>query len=594
MKFLNALIILFILWGGVFPQKAIGFETFLGCREVLNVLKFAQSEHFSGDPFTLVNYRLAINNYVEYLDPLNLFFLESDIESFQNSPSILLKQAPRDLQRGIIPKIFMDISVVFHMRSQESFAFLSDLPNKRVTVGLKAGQMNSEYKFPDQRATTLETRNERLVEYFASWQKIYEKNDFKSGEAFVMAVRKMNGIREEAEKDTNQRLIPTHIARALLKTLDPHTNYLPKKDTKFMYEHLEGKFGGIGAELSERQNGAFVENVIPNGPAHRAGIKRGDIITHIDGKFIVRKKLEEVYETTRGPKNTPVNLRLLRDKEPLNFTINREIINYGSWRVKPEIKQTSMGSFGTLRFNTFFDGVAIDVGRRISEMINTHKIQGLVLDLRGNGGGSFDEAVDMAGLFIPQGPITALVSRGPRVKFQGAKLNTIWSGPLVVLIDESSASASELLAGALKDYGRAIIVGSAQSRGKGSMQRVTSFGDLGMVKVTKSIFMNPAGGTPQKDGIKSDVVFLQYPNAQPHFEKDKVSVLEPLKIQSYLDKPYPMMPNREELVQRLVEASLERVQKDSRWNSLGDPKQEDLYLEEATHIAEDLARISGR
>lgn len=287
-------------------------------------------------------------------------------------------------------------------------------------------------------------------------------------------------------------------------TGDPYTEYFSAKDAKNFDQQLQGtSFSGIGAQLGKDSNGNIVvESPLAGYPAEKAGLKGKDIIVKIDSKSTAGMSTDAAVKQIRGKVGTKVSLEILRGgNEYKNFTITRQNIKVPN--VKSEILDGNIGYLQIVQFST--DDDFVSQVRAAAQKFKDSGVTGVVLDLRGNPGGSLPAAVDIASIWLPEGKTVLSEKRDGRLEqTYRANGNTILSGtPTVVLIDEGSASASEIVAGALKDNGVAMLMGT-KSYGKGSVQEVLGFNDGSEMKVTVARWFRPSGQNIDKKGIKPD------------------------------------------------------------------------------------------
>ncbi|MBA4803462.1 MAG: S41 family peptidase [Brevundimonas sp.] len=292
--------------------------------------------------------------------------------------------------------------------------------------------------------------------------------------------------------------------QGMMGALDPHSNYLPPTDYSELRERTEGQYSGVGLTITAE--GGLVKIISPmdGGPAARAGVQAGDVISAIDGQSASGLTVSQVSEKLRGAVGTSVNVTFLRDgEEPREVVLTREVIKIESVSGRVE------GEFGYLRVSTFNE----NTGRELEETIARLKgenpaIKGWVLDLRNNGGGLLDAAIAVSDAFLERGEIVSQRGRKPeQIQHYFARPGDLTGGaPVVVLINYGSASASEIVAGALKDHERATIVGLT-SFGKGSVQTVIPLrgGADGALSITTARYYTPSGSSIQKIGIEPDL-----------------------------------------------------------------------------------------
>ena len=305
------------------------------------------------------------------------------------------------------------------------------------------------------------------------------------------------------EEVTDKKLVESAI-NGMLSSLDPHSSYLDEKNFKEMQVQTKGEFGGLGIEVTMENGVVKVVSPIDDTPAFKAGVKAGDYITMIDGEQVMGMTLADAVSKMRGKVGTKIKLTLVRESqpEPIELSITRDVIRIQSIRAHAE------GDIGYVRITSFSektsDGLEEAVAKLKSEVKN---MKGLVLDLRNNPGGLLDQAIDVSDAFLEKGEIVSTRDRIPEnTKRYSATAGDILGGlPIVVLINNGSASASEIVAGALQDQKRAIILGT-KSFGKGSVQTLIPLKDHGAIKLTTSRYYTPSGNSIQAKGIEPDIM----------------------------------------------------------------------------------------
>lgn len=306
------------------------------------------------------------------------------------------------------------------------------------------------------------------------------------------------------EEVTDKKLIEAAI-NGMLSSLDPHSSYLDAKSFKYMSEQTKGKFGGLGIEVTMEGGLVKVISPIDGNPAQKAGIKSGDYITAIDGQQVMGMSLDEAVSKMRGKLGTKVKLTVRRPNEkPFDVTLKRSEIKIQS--VKDEIKGGDVIYVRISSFNEDVDKMTEKAVANAQKKLK-NKAKGLVLDLRNNPGGLLDQAIAVSDLFLDQGEIVSTRSRNEEdnIKYS-AKAGDILKGlPIVVMINDGSASASEIVAGALQDHKRAIILGE-KSFGKGSVQTLIPLAKYGAMRLTTARYYTPSGRSIQAKGIEPDVV----------------------------------------------------------------------------------------
>lgn len=305
-------------------------------------------------------------------------------------------------------------------------------------------------------------------------------------------------------EDVDDKKLIEAAINGMLVSLDPHSSYLDAQNFKYMNEQTKGKFGGLGIEVTMEQSVVKVVSPIDDTPASRAGLKPGDYITNIDGENVVGMSLNDAVDKMRGKPGTKVKLTIRRvDAKPFDVTLKREEIKIQS--VKNDIKADDVIY---VRITSFSEDVDKNVEKAIKKALKDKKgkISGVVLDVRNNPGGLLDQAVAVSDLFLDQGEIVSTRSRNPEdtVRYSATAGDVTNGLPVVVLINDGSASASEIVAGALQDHKRAILLGE-KSFGKGSVQTVIPLGNYGAMRLTTARYYTPSGRSIQAKGIEPDV-----------------------------------------------------------------------------------------
>ena len=305
------------------------------------------------------------------------------------------------------------------------------------------------------------------------------------------------------EEVDDKKLIESAI-NGMLVSLDPHSSYLDAQSYKYMNEQTKGKFGGLGIEVTMENGVVKIVSPIDDTPAAKAGLKPGDYITNIDGEQVIGMSLNDAVDKMRGKVGSKVKLTIRRvGEKPFEVTLKREEVKIQS--VKNDIKS---GDVAYIRITSFSGDTDKMVEKAIKQAKKELKgnIKGVVLDVRNNPGGLLDQAVNISDLFLDKGEIVSTRSRNEEdtVRYT-AKEGDITEGlPIVVMINDGSASASEILAGALQDHKRAIILGE-KSFGKGSVQTVVPLGKYGAMRLTTARYYTPSGRSIQATGIIPDV-----------------------------------------------------------------------------------------
>ncbi len=316
-------------------------------------------------------------------------------------------------------------------------------------------------------------------------------------------------IRSDYVEDPDDTKVVESAINGMLTSLDPHSSFLNAEDFKGMQEQTKGEFGGLGIEVTMKNGLVYVVAPIDDTPAFKAGMKAGDYISHIDGEAVYGLSISEAVKKMRGKPGESIVLKLIRDgeKKPFDVTIVRDIIKIKS------VKAKQYDDVGYIRITSFTENAGKNVVKEIEKMkteLGKGKLKGIVLDMRNNPGGLLTEAISVSDAFLNSGEVVS--TRGRHAKDSqkyDANAGDVTAGlPIVVLINSGSASASEIVAGALQDHGRAVVIGE-KSFGKGSVQTVIPLASDTAIRLTTSRYYTPSGKSIQAEGITPDVEVKQ-------------------------------------------------------------------------------------
>jgi len=311
-----------------------------------------------------------------------------------------------------------------------------------------------------------------------------------------------NRVKNQYVEELTDKELVEKALNGMLQALDPHSSYMNEEVFKEMQEDTSGTFGGLGIEITTDKGFIKIISPIDDTPADKAGIQAGDYITHLNGDSVVDMNLKEAIDIMRGEVGTSITLTIIRGTEdPFDVELTRDTIKMAS------VKHRVLNDVGVLRVSTFNEQTTSGLKDSIQELEESENPPiGYVLDLRNNPGGLLTESVSVSDIFLEQGEIVSIRGREKKdVQVYSAKKgDLINQKPLVVLINEGSASASEIVAGALQDHDRAVIMGM-KSFGKGSVQTIVPI-DSGAIRLTIAKYYTPSGDSIQAVGIEPDVV----------------------------------------------------------------------------------------
>ncbi|PHS68478.1 MAG: tail-specific protease [Flavobacterium sp.] len=489
------------------------------------------------------------NNFIEGMDPLKRYFLASDIEEFS--------QYQYELDDQIKVKDLTFFNLVYTRYNKRLEDVKKIYPE---VLGIPFDYYKDENINVDYEEVPYTTSRKELKERWRKQLKFTTISNYYDliEDNGMNAKNNNNGITSEPKEPKSLKEIEKESRESsktsldeyfdfvddlerkdyfaiflniLVEEFDPHTNYFAPTERDRFDMQMSGKLEGIGARLQKKNDYIKIVEVISGGPAWRGEhIEVGDLIMKVrqedekEAVSVVGMRLDDAVKLIKGPKGTKVTLTLKRvDGSIEDETIVRDVVELEETYAKSTLINKDGKNFGLINLPQFyFDmdnykerNAASDVKKEIIRL-KKEGMEGLIIDLRNNGGGSLRTAVDMAGLFIKEGPIVQVASSGSKKEVLKDRDKGIeWEGPLVILVNELSASASEILAAAMQDYKRAIIIGSKQSYGKGTVQnlldlnqwlRKNDMGDMGALKLTTQKFYRVNGGSTQLEGVKSDVV----------------------------------------------------------------------------------------
>ncbi len=393
-------------------------------------------------------------------------------------------------------------------------------------------------------------------------------------------------IRNEYVEDVETSDLVAAAIDGMLTSLDPHSSYLPPQDFDDMRTQTRGSFGGLGIEVT--QEDGFIKVVTPmdDTPADKAGVEPGDLITHVDGESLLGLSLNEAVDLMRGPVGSEIIVTVVREgeEEPFDLSIIRDTIELQAVRVRTE------GDTVILRVTTFneqtFPNLRDGLDEAVDELGGMDALGGVVLDLRNNPGGLLTQAVSVSDAFLQQGEIVSTRGRAENGgdRFNAEPGDLIDGKPMVVLINGGSASASEIVAGALQDHRRAIVVGT-RSFGKGSVQTVMPLRGDGAIRLTTSLYYTPSGRSIQALGVSPDIVVE--PPRRAAIEEDAEDQARPPRseadLRGRLDNQGMSEQEREQLEQERQRAE-----------QVAELRDEDYQLAYALDILRGLTALNGQ
>lgn len=567
---------------------------------------------------------LVFDEFIQSLDPLKRHFLQSDIDDFEKYRFEIDDQIKSrdltffDLVYNRLQVRLTDAEGFYEELLKSPFDFTTNeeidtdyenLPypkskaelKERWRLQMKFSTLGSYFDRVDTQNKDLEKTNKE------------ENTEQKDGDAEPkkeLEIKSLAELEEEARTSTKEA-IETYFENSkdlerkdwfglyintIVSQFDPHTNYFAPQDKERFDVSMSGKLEGIGARLQKERDHVKIAEVISGGPAWRSGeLEVGDMIQRVrqedeeESVSIGGMRLDDAVGLIKGPKGTTVYLTVKKvDGTIEEIAIVRDIVEIDETYAKSTMVKKEGVNYGLINLPKFyFDmedynnqrNAASDVKREIGRL-KDQNMEGLVIDLRNNGGGSLTTVVDIAGLFIEQGPIVQVKSKDKgRDILKDNDASILWDGPLVILVNELSASASEILAAAMQDYERAVIIGSKRTYGKGTVQNVvdlnrwmkrSSLGDMGALKITTQKFYRINGGSTQLKGVESDVAVpdrysyidvgeRDYDNPLPW---DQIEPAKYKKWDGYKDLPNVVKSSQERMASN---EQLNLIDQNARW-----------------------------
>jgi carboxyl-terminal processing protease len=397
----------------------------------------------------------------------------------------------------------------------------------------------------------------------------------------------MQRVRAEYVDPVDDKELFENAINGMLTGLDPHSSYMNAKAFKDMQIQTKGEFGGLGIEVNEDKGVIKVVSPIDDTPAARAGIKPGDIITALDGKTVIGLSLNDAVDRMRGPPNSKIVLTIKRQNidKPIEVSLIRETIHIQV--VKSRMEPDDIGYVRLSQFTEQADS-GIKAAVKALKQQNGGKLRGLVLDLRNNPGGLLDQAVAISSDFIDQGEIVSTRARHPEDSQRwDAKGTDILNGaPLVVLINGGSASASEIVSGALQDHRRAVLLGT-RSFGKGSVQTVIPLPGNGAMRLTTARYYTPSGRSIQALGITPDVPVQETREERPTFGGEREADYNKVLSNQGGTGPQALPPRTD--LPPIVKQIPDKPPEDFPKFDAAKPDQTDFQLQEAIAVVQAMA-----
>lgn len=589
---LRTLFLVLIGLSTVAPAWAAPTQPSATDRQIVGIVsKLMESRHLSRHPLDDEISTRAMSAFIKELDPLKLFFYQQDVDEFMAQEKLLDDQ----FKRG-------DINFAYKVFQR----FLQRV-DERVNTAIAMLKQPHDFTVQDEmiRDADAATYAKTPAEAQERWRQRVKfdllketTDDVPMDKAIAKLEKRYNSIRKSWNQTDNDELLERYLS-AMTTGFDPHSDYMSPSTLDNFNITMRLELDGIGASLKSEDGYTMVHNIIPGGAADKDGkLKPGDKIVGVgqgaDGPMedIVDMKLNDVVEKIRGKRKTVVRLEVdpADESARTTYTITRDRIELKDSEARSEIKQWGKKPdgkpyrIGVIQLPSFYmdmDGARLGLPtyksttrdvRRLLEGFNRDPegVDAVVIDLRWNGGGSLTEAVSMSGLFIDTGPVVQVKGPDGRIDpYQDPEAGMVWKGPLVVMINKFSASASEIFAGAIQDYGRGVVIGDYSTHGKGTVQQLYDLGaalfrngnqnNLGALKMTIQQFYRPGGDSTQNRGVVSD---LELPSLTTQLEVGESDLDYAMKFDRVQPLPHDMYHMVDgQIVQGLRNLSQQRIDK---------------------------------
>lgn len=515
---ISALIFLIAAIADAKPPELSPHLTHKKAEEIFNA-------HVSHKELTPEIISRALKNYLDELDPTKTYLLVSEVAAWNEPKEELLEALISDYKKENFEPYEQMYQVMIHAISRRNA-----LEEKVSKTPLPKDAKATDFKELNWASSEKELE-ERLLKLRALQLETADQLEIDSKEQFLQRVAKRRTSREDevlqrGKKKQQKQQMLAYFLKSFSSALDSHTVYFtPQEANQFMVQ-VQQRLFGIGAQLRDDLTGFTLVRLLEGGPALREGqLKAGDKIIAVNHEPVVGMDIVEAVELIRGPKGTVVGLTIVRETgegnerktEKFDIEVVRDEIVLKETRFETEKIPFGNGVIAHIRLFSFYqdpnDSSASDIKNAIDEMKKNENLLGVVLDLRNNAGGLLPQAVSVTGLFIKKGVVVSVKdSEGNIQHLRNFDGTLTWDGPLVVLTNKGSASAAEIVAQTLKDYGRALIVGDPYTWGKGSYQlftleaeNVNKINPQGEYKVTRGLYYTVSGKSPQLIGTKSDI-----------------------------------------------------------------------------------------
>jgi len=508
-------------------------QALLDLNDIHKVMNKILMRHVDKRELSTETIKKSFQIYIDQFDPERMYLLQSEVDPFLNLDPSQVEKILKGY-RSDQYAAYQRLNTTIQQAIKRARANRQELKQNTDFLFQKGSDSSSEdfskkeriKSFPETKSELKKRTAEEFMQFIA--QEKYTCCDQTALRAFDQLLRQQerfylftDSYGMPLPKNERENLFAMHILKALTKSLDSHTTYLDPDEAYEMKIRLEKGFHGIGVVLDQGRNGIVVSSIIENSPAERSGlVQAGDRIAKINGETVEHLSPKNLMSRLRGSTEKQVSLVLKREipgssaEQTIPVVLTRELIAIDEGRVEVKEEAIKEGLIGKIVIPSFYRGLngitsENDLRKAIHALEKKGPLKGLILDLRENTGGFLNQAVKVAGLFITSGVVViSKYASGHERYFRDMDGKVSFDGPLIVLTSKATASAAEIVAQALQDYGVAIVVGDEQTYGKGTIQAqtVTSSNNSSHFKVTVGKYYTVSGKTPQVQGVKADIV----------------------------------------------------------------------------------------
>jgi carboxyl-terminal processing protease len=531
-------------------------------------MKEIMKEHITFKEMTPTLAKRTLNTFVEDLDPNKTYFIESDVQKWTNPSDHTINQVVEGFEKSEF-SIFSEIQdkmiqAIKRRQLLEQHIDLNALPEH---VNPKEFKDMKWAKTEDELLSRLTRIKGLQVE---TSMKLAEEAREKALQRIAKNQSRIEKELTAEDPKVKQQLILTEFMKAVAGAMDTHTAYFTPDETAQFLINVQQRLFGIGAQLRDDLNGFTIIKLLEGGPAALSKeLKANDRIIAVNGEPVVGMDIIDAVDLIRGPEGSNVTLTIIRKDEnsndrKLDVKIVRAEVILKETRYESSWEPFGDGVIAYLRLLSFYQdpdsNSADDLRKAFEEIEKEHRVKGVILDMRNNPGGFLSQAVAVTGLFISKGVVVTIIdSSGQKQILRETDGKTLWEGPLVVLINRASASAAEIVAQTLQDYGRAVVIGDDHSYGKGSFQTFTlntspeaSINPQGEYKVTRGRYYTVSGKSPQQTGVISDIIVPGPLSESEIGEKYAKYPLETDKIAENFDDDLSDIPKEQRQKVRLL------------------------------------------